>query len=175
MEKVKKYNDFFSEELYSEIKTYVDKIMKDKKTSFTTSLSWQKELQSTSTLIARYDFEKDDIEIFKKIRREIEKKIPYYVTQGVLHVFPNLSYITWHPDMHCKAAFTVYLNEEWDSNWGGYLMYEENDEIKSIKPEKNLGVLQVTPVNHCVTTVNIGADYRISLQFFLTNEKKNIV
>ena len=69
---------------------------------------------------------------------------------------------------------TIYLNEKWEDNWGGYLMYEDGNEIKAIKPEKNLGVLQKTPLMHCVTTTNIGAEYRMSLQFFM-NKNKNVI
>lgn len=175
MSKVTKHNNFFSDDTYLEIKNHIDNLIKNKSNSFTTSLFWESGLKNTSALIARYDFEKEDIQIFNKIKKEIEKKIPYNVTSGVVHVFPNLSYITWHSDPHCKAALTIYLNETWDDDWGGYLMYEENGDIKAIKPEKNIAILQKTPVNHCVTTVNIGAKYRISLQFFLNDEKKNIL
>jgi len=54
-------------------------------------------------------------------------------------------------------------------------MYKDDENISAIKPAKNLGVLQKTPINHCVSTINIGADYRVSLQFFLTDEKKNLM
>lgn len=172
--KITKFESLFSEELYLEVKEYVDDLFKTKSTLFTTNLFWDRDLKNTSTMIARYDFEKNDIEIYKKIKTEIEKRIPYYVNTCVLHVLPNLSYITWHSDPHYKAALTVYLNENWDNDWGGFLMYEEDNIIKAIKPEKNLAILQENHISHCVTTVNIGADYRLSLQFFLDN-KKNIL
>jgi Rps23 Pro-64 3,4-dihydroxylase Tpa1-like proline 4-hydroxylase len=175
MSNVIKYPSFFSEDLYNEIKNYIDKLIKDKKASFNTNLAWDNELVSTSGLIARYEFEKEDIEMQKKIKKELEGKIPYFISKTVIHLLPPLSYITWHNDPHCKAALSIYLNEEWNSNWGGFLMYEEDENIYAIKPEKNLAVLQKTPLNHCVSTVNIGADYRVSLQFFLTNEKKTML
>ena len=172
MSKVEKYESFFTDETYTAVKNYIDNLIKNKSNSFTTSLSWEYGLKKSSALIGRYDFEKDDLPMFSKIKKEIESKIPFYVKSGVFHIFPNLSYIAWHSDPHCKAALTIYLNENWDEDWGGYLMYEENNEIKAVKPEKNLGVLQETPVNHSVSCINIGADYRISLQFFLTDKKK---
>ena len=171
MKKITKFNSFFSDEMYSEVKEYVDTLFKTKPEKFNTSLEWETGLVNRSALILRYRLTSDDVEMFQKIKKEMEKKIPYYIKEITVHVFPNLSYITWHSDKHVKAAFTVYLNEDWDMNWGGYLMYREDNEVKAIKPEKNLAVLQESGVNHCVTTVNVGADYRISLQCFLTDKK----
>jgi Rps23 Pro-64 3,4-dihydroxylase Tpa1-like proline 4-hydroxylase len=172
MKNVIKYESFFSDDLFNQIKEHVDSIIKNKSVSFSTSFTWQESLKGNSGLIARYEFEKSDIEILRKIKSESEKKIPYVISKVVLHLFPPLSYITWHDDTHVKAALTVYLNEEWNEDWGGYLMYKEENEVKAIKPEKNLGVLQQNGVEHCVSCVNIGANYRISLQFFLDKEQK---
>lgn len=172
MKNVIKYESFFTELVYSEIVEHVKSIIKNKSNSFTTSFIWQESLKGNSGLIARYEFEKSDIEILKKIKGETEKKIPYIISKVVLHLFPPLSYITWHDDTHVKGALTVYLNEQWDENWGGYLMYKEDNQVKAIKPERNLGVLQKNGVEHSVSCVNIGSDYRMSLQFFLDKEQK---
>lgn len=172
MKNVIKYDSFFSEPLYNEIIEHTNSIIKNKSVSFNTSFAWQESLKGNSGLIARYEFGKPELDFFKKIKLESEKKIPYVISKVVLHLFPPLSYITWHDDTHVKAALTVYLNEEWDENWGGYLLYKEDTEIKAIKPERNLGVLQQNGVEHCVSCVNIGADYRMSLQFFLETEQK---
>jgi len=172
---ITKFESFFDDEVYTQIKNYVDDLRTNKSTQFITNLSWDKNLVNTSGLIARYSFDSSDLTIFKTVKKEIEKKIPYFVNSGVVHLLPPLSYITWHSDPHCKAALTIYLNEKWEDNWGGYLMYKDDENISAIKPAKNLGVLQKTPINHCVSTINIGADYRVSLQFFLTDEKKNLM
>ena len=172
---VTQYTNILSEELYIEIVEYISKLMKDRSNAFTTStLEWETGLKGNSTPILRYVFQKEDSLIFYKIKKEIEKIIPYFITDGVLHIFPNLSYIRWHDDHLTKAALTIYLNEKWDVDWGGYLLYEIHNEIKAIKPGKNLGVLQENSVKHSVSTINIGADNRVSLQFFLSNNKKII-
>lgn len=170
---VTKYKNILSEELYIELVEYINTLIKDKPHKFgTTNLLWENGLIENSASIVRYDFDISDILINKKIRKEIENKIPYMVKGFCLHLWPNLSYITWHNDYHVKGALTIYLNEKWDANWGGYLMYKENSEIKAIKPERNLGVLQENNVEHSVTTINIGAEQRISLQFFLEEKVK---
>ena len=170
---ITKYNNILSDELYQETIEYITSLMKKEGQQFTTSmLNWEDGLIENSAPILKYDFYAYDDEFRKKIKREIETKIPYFIDGFMLYVWPNSSYITWHDDGMYKAGLTIYLNEKWDSNWGGYLMYEENEEIKAIKPEKNLGVLQENGVNHMVTTINVGANLRTTLQFFLTKKKK---
>lgn len=170
MQNVTKYKNFLSDEIYIRLK----EIVQNKKNKFImVSLADGNSVNSNS--IMRYGLE-NDFELKKQIQIEIESKIPYFVKNIHINLIPNLSFIDWHKDSHCIAALTVYLNEKWNDNWGGYLIYEENDELKAIKPEKNLAIIQKTPLNHSVSMVNIGADYRISLQMFLHKEnEKNII
>jgi len=170
MQNVTKYKNFLSDEIYIRLK----EIVQNKKNKFImVSLADGNSVNSNS--IMRYGLE-NDFELKKQIQIEIESKIPYFVKNMHINLIPNLSFIDWHRDSHCIAALTVYLNEKWNDNWGGYLIYEENDELKAIKPEKNLAIIQKTPLNHSVSMVNIGADYRISLQMFLHKEnEKNII
>ena len=170
---VTKFENILSESLFSDVLNHLEYLKKEESDFFNTSFTkWDSNLVNTSSPILRYTMAANDIEIYSKIKKEVESKIPYYVSNAVFHLFPNLSYITWHNDAHIEAALTIYLNEYWDKNCGGYLLYEEKYEIKAIKPEKNLGVLQEKKVKHCVTTTTIGAPIRTSLQFFLTVNKK---
>ena len=174
---VTQYKNILSDELYIELVEYVNKLIKDKPNNFTTSnLIWEENLRGNSTPISRYVFDKRDDDIAVKIKKEIEDKTEYFVENFCLHLWPNLSYITWHNDNHVKAALTLYLNENWNDNWGGFLMYLDTTDttIKAIKPEKNMGLLQENSVSHSVTTINIGADMRISLQFFLKEKLKKV-
>ena len=127
-----------------------------------------------STPIFRYAFTSDDVEFFQKIKKEVEIKIPYRVTSIVVHMMPKLSYIPWHHDDHVKAALSLYLNETWNPNWGGIFMYKTDTDICAVEPKRNLGLFQYGGTPHCVTTVNMDAEYRLSLQFFLEKEKQII-
>ena len=171
---VTQYENLLSDELYEEVIQYTKFIMEKKTMQFTTStLTWIQLLKGNSTPALIYDFSNDSSDIIYKLKKEIEKKIPYYVQNLYFHILPNLSYINWHKDSgHIKAGLTLYLNENWDKNWGGYLIYEDGDEMKAIKPNKNLAILQENTDMHCVSTVNIGADLRLSLQFFLSKTQK---
>jgi hypothetical protein len=173
------YSNFLSEDAIKKLDDKIEEILHNSNPNvpnFTTSLtSWGKNVQNSSTPIIRYVFNKNDDRLFQSLKTEIESKIPYYIDNMVIHFSPKLSYIPWHNDNHVIAALTIYLNKNWNVNWGGYFLYKLNDEIKGIKPELNLGILQEggdKGLPHCVTTTNIDADLRISLQLFLSNKKK---
>jgi Rps23 Pro-64 3,4-dihydroxylase Tpa1-like proline 4-hydroxylase len=173
---ITKYDNFFSDDVCHELDNLINKIVsKENKRSpvYSTSLhTWDDSLVSHSTPILRYFLTEEYDKLITKIKKEILIKTKYQIDYVLIHFWPKLSYITWHNDGDYKGALTIYLNKKWDSNWGGYLMYKENDEIKAIAPNYNLGVLQENGVSHCVSTINVNADIRISLQAFLVNDKK---
>jgi hypothetical protein len=173
------YEKFLSEESIEKLDDMIEKIFKNSDPNVpnvsTSLMVWEKGLQANSSPIIRYVLNKNNDELFQSLKKEIENKIPYFIDSIVIHFSPKLSYIPWHKDDHVKAALTVYLNKTWNTNWGGYFLYRLNGEIKGIKPDFNLAVLQQggeTGITHCVTTTNIDADLRISLQLFLTTKKK---
>lgn len=174
MEKVIIYQNFLDDELFLELKDYINKLQSNTSTPFTTSTTvWPKDNRMHSTPILRYVLSDNNKELHSKIIKVIKEKTGFYGGMIVIHLWPNLSYIPWHEDTHVKAAFTLYLNDRWDENWGGYLMYKDADEqIKCILPKQNLGILQQNNVSHCVSTINIGSDIRVSLQMFLEKEKE---
>jgi hypothetical protein len=173
MKKIELYENFLSEELFLELKEYVKKLKSNKATEFTTSTTvWPVDNIMYSTPILRYILSENNIELHNKIIKTIKEKTEFYGGIIVLHMWPPLSYLGWHTDDHVKAAFTLYINDNWNEDWGGYLMYEnDNEQVECIKPKKNLGVLQQNNVRHCVSTINSGSEMRISLQIFLEKEK----
>jgi hypothetical protein len=174
MEQVITYENFLNQELFLELKEYIDKLKSNNLTTFTTSTTvWPEGNRMYSTPILRFILSDNNKELHEKIVRVIKEKTGYYGGPIVIHLWPPLSYLSWHEDTHVKAAFTLYLNDRWDENWGGYLMYkDENEQIKGIAPKKNLGILQKNKVSHCVSTINVGSEMRISLQIFLEKEKQ---
>jgi Rps23 Pro-64 3,4-dihydroxylase Tpa1-like proline 4-hydroxylase len=170
-----KYNDFLSEDLLILIDNKIKDIFNQKteRAIFSSSIShWSEYLKSSSTPILRYVMDASDTNLVSSLKKEIEKKIPYYVDDIIIHIFPKLSYIPWHNDGGHKAALTIYINELWEANWGGFFMYKIDENIFAIKPERNLAILQNSGLPHCVTTTNIDADFRISIQCFIKQEKK---
>jgi hypothetical protein len=169
---IQKFDNFFDEDLFEEIISVIKTIMNSKQSKLTTNRIWEEGLISYSSPILRYEFDNNDVTLFNKIKEVVLKKTEYSITDVVVHIFPKLAYIPWHSDGTYESALTIYLNEDWKENWGGIFLYKKDNEITGIIPQKNLGILLEGGTDHCVTTTNINAEDRISLQFFLTKKRK---
>ena len=86
------------------------------------------------------------------------------------------SYIPWHTDSAHEAGMTIHLNDNWLIKYGGLFNYYEENSIQGIKPEKNLGVLQIGGIGHSTTIISSTAPIRRTLQmFFKTREIKESI
>jgi hypothetical protein len=169
------YSEFLSENTLKLLDEKIDSIFNHKSQTpiFTSNVTnWGSGLIQNSTPILRYIITNEDLELLGLLKKEIESKIPYYVNGVIIHICPKFSYIPWHNDGNHLAALSIYLNKNWNSNWGGFFMYEDGDKIYAIKPDRNLAVFQKGGTKHSVSMINSDADYRISIQCFLNSEKK---
>ena len=113
--------------------------------------------------------------LFKKISDYIEFEIGYKdVLCCYLYCWKQTSFIPWHTDAEHNAALTIYLNNFWDRDWGGYFMYYDNDDIKCIIPKENLAILQENNPLHSTTMTTPSSSDRITLQLFLNNKIENL-
>jgi hypothetical protein len=164
------YNEFLSNDLFDEVQIFAENTVKSPEPyPGRTNLCWQDEIRNQSTPVIIRDII-EGTPIYNKLKSEIDSKTGLKVKRLMLYFWTKLSYIPWHNDAHAESALTIYLNDYWDQDWGGYFMFKLNNEIKAIKPDRNLGVIQTGNVSHSVSTVNLDADLRITVQsFFLPN------
>jgi len=94
---------------------------------------------------------------------------------GLLYQGRANSFTHWHKDTRLdfsgteRSGCSIYLNESWDENWGGWFCWKENDDDKTahmICPEYNKAVLLSSDVLHSTTALSTVADTRLSLQLF---------
>ena len=105
-------------------------------------------------------------EIQCKLIEEIKYHLPEYTSIGCMwYGYMRGSYIPWHDDGSSAFGATIYLNEFWDEDWGGYFAYKE-DNIRCIKPEFNKMVVIKTPVRHTVFNTTSVAPIRETIQIF---------
>lgn len=86
--------------------------------------------------------------------------------------FDSGDWVSPHTDhLEKKLTFVIYLNEEWDSSWGGSLAILDSDSKASIVSEKlpltgnAVGILRADNSWHMVTPVNENAkSYRKTVQ-----------
>jgi len=101
--------------------------------------------------------------LFNELKNK-EIKILYYI-------YSRLSYIPLHNDDTHFFASTIYLNENWNEDFGGLFLYKENNEMKAICPKFNLAITNDNNIIHGTTLVNIDAPYRETIQIFFDNKK----
>jgi hypothetical protein len=160
------YDEFLSNNLFDELQTFAEDIIKNPIPYFgRTNLCWSENVVRQSTPVIIIDIS-EDFPIYNKLKSEVNIKTGLEVNRLMVYFWTKLSYIPWHDDTHTDAALTIYLNDYWDQDWGGYFMYKTGSEIKAIKPERNLGIVQTGHISHSVSTVNLDAPSRITLQVF---------
>ena len=129
------------------------------------SLYWDSYLSQGINGSALTSFTSLDIQ--NAIKKEISPYIPecdivtqYYVWQ------PN-SGISLHRDIKYKFGATIYLNEEWHHDAGGWFIWKDKEKWNTILPTKNLMVLNDIDEEHLVTRVASDIPYpRYSIQIW---------
>lgn len=167
--KLTKYEEFFTEELYDELIRTARHLLTQGGNTFCTNQWWNHNIVKDSFPVLIHGIYKDS-ELFAKVREQIEKKTKLVVNDHdiMIYYWTRFSYIPWHEDENYGGTLTVYLNEEWHPDWGGYFMYEDTkQEIRAILPKRNFGLLQQGGIRHSTTPVNSDGGMRISIQVFL--------
>ena len=126
---------------------------------------------SVPVMIMNLDNFRDQLysEVSKKVLgiKELELELPF----PMLHAIPPMGFMGWHEDYN-PVNVTIYLNEFWDKQWGGLFLYEENEQIKAIKPRFNTGVIVSMNQPHGVSMIPYTCPVnRYSIQLFFTERK----
>lgn len=131
--------------------------------------SWPANIVDSSGAILLFDMPDDIVASVKEELADIVGREYLDQTWAVTYTLGSrLSYIAWHNDSHQEVACTVYLNNEWNMNWGGCFIYENAaDDLRAIYPAFNTGIVLHPPVLHTTTMPTIHAPLRESLQVFV--------
>ena len=112
-------------------------------------------------------------ELSKLIHDEIRFYLPdHEIVKFNFHLWQPLSGIASHNDDHFKFGATIYLNDEWPPNAGGWFVWEDNETKesgihKALIPKRNMMVLNDTHEKHWVTTIAANPpDNRCSIQIW---------
>jgi hypothetical protein len=90
-----------------------------------------------------------------------------------LHIWPPGSQINFHHDASDGAerlSSTIYINESWNWNWGGFFLYDDEHLGNGwVYPHPNLMVWFQPPVWHSTSMITLAAEHpRLSIQLFFT-------
>lgn len=120
---------------------------------------------SAVVLVRDYDDAISHLILGSLAKKGIVTNQKYYVMN---YAWTRLSYIPWHDDRTHTEAITIYLNQEWELDWGGLFLYkDEKDAIRGFSPKYNCGLKNLSKVMHSTTPVSLDApEPRFTIQIF---------
>src|SRR5215475_8007582 len=86
------------------------------------------------------------------------------------HIWEKLGFIPWHNDKvssKAREAITIYLNPQWEKNWGGIFLYREDEtpHVKGFIPSFNTAIRNSGNLSHSVSIISPDAkEPRVSVQ-----------
>ena len=102
-------------------------------------------------------------------------------SSAIFYMGFSTSCVNWHPDYADYDAMSIYLNKEWDSNWGGWFAWTEENKGSDefginpknghfYSPQYNTAVYSTEREWHCTTPTATTAPPRISIQLFFSKK-----
>lgn len=166
-----KKSDVLSSELISSVRAFSDA----QETIRTNHRNWVADVVGLSGPIYLIDLPE---ELTLHTSAQLSKAFTEFDFSGlrpkVTHTFGGrFSFIPWHTDAGYQLSFTIYLNEVWDRDWGGYFVYEQDGDLNAVVPKFNTAVGFECPVQHCTTMPSINAPLRESIQVFFEKTHEN--
>ena len=155
-----------SEDLFSRCKKEVNKKLSENEWA-SSVIIWEPPLRqgiSGSTIAAM-----TSEEIRNDIVKEISPHVPECEIVTQYYVWQPHSGIAMHDDSGRRFGATIYLNETWHPNSGGWFIWEDKDtrEWNTVLPTKNMMVLNSSKEKHLVTSVAPdGFAIRVTIQIW---------
>lgn len=114
-------------------------------------------------------------QLHKDLKQTIEDKTSMYVNRALMfYYWTRFSYIPWHVDEEYDGAITIFLNDNWHEDFGGYFLYKKEGEIKAVPPARNIAVFQFGEIHHCTTPINYDGGVMMTIQAFLHKTKEGV-
>jgi len=83
-------------------------------------------------------------------------------------IWNKMSGISSHVDAKYKFAASLYLNDKWDKDWGGLLVWKDkNNWLNAVCPDQNSMVVNDEEEEHLVTMISpVAPENRMSIQIW---------
>jgi Rps23 Pro-64 3,4-dihydroxylase Tpa1-like proline 4-hydroxylase len=136
------------------------------------NLGWQEEIVAPSGVVLIRSLSPAQIESLTDAMRKHGLVQPHQSIEidAQAYVWHRLSYIPWHSDKdsddEVRFAASLYLNREWNDDWGGLFLYKKEGEIRAEAPEYGKLVFNDNNFPHATSMLSVDAPYRHSVQLF---------
>lgn len=95
--------------------------------------------------------------------------------EAQVYLWHKLSFIPWHNDKYeddkVRFAASLYLNPEWNEDWGGLFLYKFENQILAESPIFNKLVFNDHNYAHSTSILSVDAPLRQSIQLFWKNKE----
>ena len=173
MDRLEVQYNFLDEELFDECyilsnKLYPENRTEQNYTKFRVNvLSWNTDVVLDSSHIFIYEIDNKENELlYNKLKNFIENKINRKLNYIMFVFYTPCSHIPFHNDSGHNGSVTIYLNENWNRNHGGYYIFELHNELRAIVPKKNMSIIQFGANFHSVSCTTRLSKIRRCIQCF---------
>tara|TARA_Y100001970_G_scaffold25949_1_gene31051 strand:- start:202 stop:729 length:528 start_codon:yes stop_codon:yes gene_type:complete len=133
------------------------------------SLLWQLKSQEgiSGSTLCTYTSEEIGDDIAKQVLPHLPNEYKFDKITTKYHLWQPHSGVSIHNDESYNFGATIYLNEEWDGNSGGWFIWrdKDTDEWKVLLPTINTMVMNIDCEQHLVTPVSPNK-FRLTIQIF---------
>ena len=127
---------------------------------------WGNEIRVGNTGICLSTFVSEEAR--QRIKADITKYLPPHNDISAQHyIWHKYSSISTHNDWTYNFAITIYLNENWNQDYGGLFIWEDKvtGGMHALSPEYNTMVINSEKENHLVTAMSpLAPELRHTLQ-----------
>ena len=170
MKQLKVIENFFEKEEIKFIKDYSEDIFTSREIWGSSKVEWDKQLNTSLNDILLYTINPTiDFEIYDIIYEKTKKAFNMTPKGMSFFFYLSQSNINWHDDANHGGGATIYLNQKWDRNYGGYFIYEKVNKLGIEYPTFNKCIFQSGGVQHATTITSKNAPVRKILQIFFKN------
>ncbi len=163
-------NEVLNEKLFQKCREELNSKLQDKCWS-SSLINWEPDL--VQGICGSCMFTNVSDELGELIHEEIRSYLPEHeMIKCNFHVWQPLSGIAGHDDSHRNFGATIYLNDEWPHNAGGWFIWEDGESkdsgiYKALNPKRNMMVVNGDHQTHWVTSITATPPYpRISIQIW---------
>tara|TARA_B110000879_G_scaffold18879_1_gene22913 strand:+ start:1570 stop:2115 length:546 start_codon:yes stop_codon:yes gene_type:complete len=173
------HDNFLPHELYIECFNYAISKYNSHDMVFKTNNAWKNSIvQDSNPILIHTLDDTDDLSIRLKSRIVNNNELTYNIctTNLSFYFYTSGSHIPWHDDGNHNGGITIYLNKEWKDDWGGALLYRDNNSNMidgGFYPKQNRAIIITDNIPHTVVPTTQSSDIRISIQCFFTNTELN--
>ncbi len=134
---------------------------------------WDPNLVNDSNSIHIHSIPKE-IDLYKMISNAVQDKTGEIASSILCYYGMPNSHISWHNDANYDSAISIYLNRDWNPNYGGLFLYKMEKKIHAVVPYINTGVLLKNGIWHAVSSTTKTAPIRYSIQIFCEPKIKQL-